>query len=75
MAEIPLVAADGFYEWRKTAKPKLPLAIAMKDGRPSPLLEFGKTRKIQNLKNSPYFFLTTRPGEQRITLNPVSPTE
>ena len=29
-----LIPADGFYEWRKTAKPKLPLAIAMKDDRP-----------------------------------------
>jgi putative SOS response-associated peptidase YedK len=30
----PLIPADGFYEWRKTARPKLPFAIAMKDGRP-----------------------------------------
>jgi hypothetical protein len=29
-----LIPADGFYEWRKTARPKLPFAIAMKDGRP-----------------------------------------
>ena len=29
-----LIPADGFYEWRKTAKPKLPFAIAMKDGCP-----------------------------------------
>jgi putative SOS response-associated peptidase YedK len=29
-----LIPADGFYEWRKTAKPKLPFAIAMKGGRP-----------------------------------------
>jgi len=29
-----LIPADGFYEWRKTAKPKLPFAIAMKDARP-----------------------------------------
>jgi putative SOS response-associated peptidase YedK len=29
-----LIPADGFYEWRKTAKPKLPFAIAMKDDRP-----------------------------------------
>jgi len=29
-----LIPADGFYEWRKTAKPKLPFAIAMKDVRP-----------------------------------------
>ena len=29
-----LIPADGFYEWRKTAKPKLPFAIAMKDERP-----------------------------------------
>jgi putative SOS response-associated peptidase YedK len=29
-----LIPADGFYEWRKTAKPKLPFAIAMKEGRP-----------------------------------------
>ena len=28
-----LIPADGFYEWRKTVKPKLPFAIAMKDGR------------------------------------------
>jgi putative SOS response-associated peptidase YedK len=42
-----LIPADGFYEWRKTAKPKLPFAIAMKDGRPftfAPALE--KTGKI-----------------------------
>jgi putative SOS response-associated peptidase YedK len=24
-----LIPADGFYEWRKTVKPKLPFAIAM----------------------------------------------
>jgi putative SOS response-associated peptidase YedK len=29
-----LIPADGFYEWRKTAKPKLPFAIAMKGDRP-----------------------------------------
>jgi putative SOS response-associated peptidase YedK len=29
-----LIPADGFYEWRKTAMPKLPFAIALKDGRP-----------------------------------------
>jgi putative SOS response-associated peptidase YedK len=29
-----LIPADGFYERRKTAKPKLPFAIAMKDERP-----------------------------------------
>jgi putative SOS response-associated peptidase YedK len=29
-----LIPADGFFEWRKTARPKLPFAIAMKDGRP-----------------------------------------
>src|SRR5262249_24711721 len=29
-----LIPADGFYEWRKTQTPKLPFAIAMKDGRP-----------------------------------------
>jgi putative SOS response-associated peptidase YedK len=29
-----LIPADGFYEWRKTETPKLPFAIAMKDGRP-----------------------------------------
>jgi putative SOS response-associated peptidase YedK len=29
-----LIPADGFYEWRKTAKPKLPFAVTMKDGRP-----------------------------------------
>jgi putative SOS response-associated peptidase YedK len=28
-----LIPADGLYEWRKTAKPKLPFAIAMKEGR------------------------------------------
>ena len=27
-----LTPADGFYEWRKTAKPNLPFAIAMKEG-------------------------------------------
>jgi putative SOS response-associated peptidase YedK len=44
------IPADGFYEWRKTAKPKLPFAIAMKDERPftfAPALE--KTGKIPNL--------------------------
>jgi putative SOS response-associated peptidase YedK len=47
-----LIPADGFYEWRKTAKPKLPFAIAMKDGRSftfAPALE--KTGKIPNLEN------------------------
>ena len=29
-----LIPADGFFEWRKTAKPKLPFAIGMKEGRP-----------------------------------------
>ena len=41
-----------FYEWRKTAGPKLPFAIAMKDGRPftfAPTLE--KTGKILSLEN------------------------
>jgi putative SOS response-associated peptidase YedK len=28
-----LIPADGFYEWRKTAKPKLSFAIAMKARR------------------------------------------
>jgi putative SOS response-associated peptidase YedK len=28
------LALTARYEWRKTAKPKLPFAIAMKDGRP-----------------------------------------
>ena len=47
-----LIPADGFYEWRRTAKPKLPFAIAMKDGRPftfAPALE--KTGKIPNLES------------------------
>jgi putative SOS response-associated peptidase YedK len=29
-----LIPANGFYEWRKMARPKLPYAIAMKDVRP-----------------------------------------
>jgi putative SOS response-associated peptidase YedK len=29
-----LVAADGFYEWKKTAGGKVPVYITMKDGRP-----------------------------------------
>src|SRR5262249_13104399 len=29
-----LIPADGFYEWRKTVKPKLPFALPTKDGRP-----------------------------------------
>jgi putative SOS response-associated peptidase YedK len=37
-----LIPADGFYEWRKTAKPKLPFAIAMKDGRP--LIQIGSVK-------------------------------
>jgi putative SOS response-associated peptidase YedK len=32
--QLTTVPADGFYEWRKTTKPKLPFAIAMKDGCP-----------------------------------------
>jgi len=32
--QLTTVPADGFCEWRKTAKPKLPFAIALKDGRP-----------------------------------------
>ena len=32
--QLTTVPADGFYEWRKTAKPKLPFAIALKDGGP-----------------------------------------
>ena len=46
-----LIPADGFYEWRKTAKPKLPFAIAMKDDRPFPLRASGKTGKIPNLQS------------------------
>jgi putative SOS response-associated peptidase YedK len=47
-----LIPADGFYEWRKTAKPKLPFAIAMKDGRPFTFaLALEKTGKIPNLEN------------------------
>ena len=46
-----LIPADGFYEWRKTAKPKLPFAIAMKDGARSPLRASGKTGKIPNLES------------------------
>ena len=45
-----LIPADGFYEWRKTAKPKLPFAIAMKDGRPFTFaVALKKTGKIPNL--------------------------
>jgi putative SOS response-associated peptidase YedK len=47
-----LIPADGFYEWRKTQTPKLPFAIAMKDGRPftfAPAL--GETGKIPDLEN------------------------
>jgi putative SOS response-associated peptidase YedK len=40
-----LIPADGFYEWRKTAKPKLPFAIAMKDGRPFTFA--GLSRKLE----------------------------
>jgi hypothetical protein len=29
-----LIPADGFYKWRKTSRPKLSFAIAMKDGGP-----------------------------------------
>ena len=32
--QLTTFPADGFYEWRKTAKPKLPFAIALKDGHP-----------------------------------------
>src|ERR1700738_3248196 len=46
-----LIPADGFYEWRKTAKPKLPFAIAMKDDRPFPLRASGKTGKIPKLES------------------------
>jgi putative SOS response-associated peptidase YedK len=45
-----LIPADGFYEWRKTGRPKLPFAIAMKDRGPftfAPALE--KTGEIPNL--------------------------
>jgi putative SOS response-associated peptidase YedK len=42
-----LIPADGFYEWRKTAKPKLPFAIAMKDGHPFTFaVTLEKTEKI-----------------------------
>jgi hypothetical protein len=40
-----LIPADGFYEWRKTARPKLPFAIAMKDGRP--FIFAGLSRKLE----------------------------
>ena len=42
-----LIPADRFYEWRKTAKPKLPFAI--KTDAHSPLPGSGKTGKIPNL--------------------------
>ena len=32
--QLTTVPADGFCEWLKTAKPKLPFAIALKDGHP-----------------------------------------
>jgi SOS response associated peptidase (SRAP) len=44
-----LIPADRFYEWRKTAKPKLPFAIAMKDDARSPLPAFGKTGNLKEL--------------------------
>src|SRR6266403_4879833 len=40
-----LIPADGFYEWLKTAKPKPPFAIAMKDGRPFTFA--GLSRKLE----------------------------
>ena len=43
--------ADGFYESRKTAKPKLPFAIAMKTDARSPLPGWGTTGKIPNPGN------------------------
>jgi SOS response associated peptidase (SRAP) len=47
-----LIPADGFYEWRKTQKPKLPFAIAMEDGRPFNFASAPeKTGKIPNLGN------------------------
>src|ERR1700730_8281060 len=46
-----LIPADGFYEWRKTAKPKLPFAIAMKDDRPFTFAGLGRTGKIPKLES------------------------
>jgi putative SOS response-associated peptidase YedK len=46
-----LIPADGFNEWRKTVKPKLPFAIAMKEDHPFTLLVFGRTGKIPALKS------------------------
>jgi putative SOS response-associated peptidase YedK len=44
-----LIPADGFYEWRKTAKPKLPFAVPMKDGRPFTFA--GAPEKIGKIPN------------------------
>jgi hypothetical protein len=46
-----LIPADGFYEWRKTTIPKLPFAVPMKYGCPSPLPVYGKDGKIPNLES------------------------
>src|SRR5215472_9333139 len=47
-----LIPAAGFYEWRKTAKPKLPFAVPMKDGRPFTFaVALEKTEKITNLES------------------------
>jgi len=40
-----LIPADGFYEWRKTVRPKLPFAIAMKDARPFTFSDHGASRR------------------------------
>jgi putative SOS response-associated peptidase YedK len=50
-----LIPADGFYGRRKTARPKLPFAIAMKDGRPftfAGLWEGWKHNRPDRAKNS-----------------------
>jgi SOS response associated peptidase (SRAP) len=36
-----LVSADGFYEWRREGKRKVPLWIWLKNGEPFALIDFG----------------------------------
>jgi len=68
-----LIPADGFYEWRKTAKPKLPFAIAMKDGRPFTFAGYGNDGTIPNLSGEWLRTCTIITGEPNELVDRIHP--
>jgi putative SOS response-associated peptidase YedK len=70
-----LIPADGFYEWRKTAKPKLPFAIAMEDGRTFTLA--GPWENWKDLQTNEWLrsctIITREPNELVLQIHPRMP--